>query len=273
MPIVLHTPENQAGNSRALPLAKIRRGWTGRILVVLAAAHLAAGLLPLAAASAGTAALAEPAALAWPAAEAPHPSVKAVDSANAITDPGWFTRAYADGFRLYVAQSTQWTSCAPWDHLQPQLKMALDAGLKIAVYTRDPRCWQAGIAAAGPYASRLQFFALDVETGGVAVTRGMVDGVAATGVRPVIYTGATMWPTLQGASANSFPDIPLWDTDTSVFPFSGWAPDYLAPTPIPYGGWNTPTTMRIASQQQFEFNYNGVAVDLNSFDVSFLKVP
>lgn len=200
-------------------------------------------------------------------------SVKAIDSANIITDPVWFTRAYADGFRLYVMHSTTWDSCTPWEHTLPQLQMALDAGLKIAVYARDPSCWQAGIAAAGPYINRLQFFALDVEDGGVPVTREMVDGVAATGVRPVIYSGSGMWDGIQGATANSFADVPLWDTDTSVFPFDGWQPDHLEPAPLPYGGWNTPGTMRIASQQQFEFNYNGVAIDLNSFDASFLTVP
>ncbi len=200
-------------------------------------------------------------------------SVKAIDSANIITDPAWFTQAYADGFRLYVMHSTMWESCTPWEHTLPQLEMALDAGLKIAVYTRDPNCWQAGIAAAGPYANRLQFFALDVEDGGVPVTREMVDGVAATGVRPVIYTGSGMWGGLQGATADSFSDVPLWDTDTSAFAFDSWQPDHLAPVPLPYGGWNTSGTMRIASQQQFEFNYNGVAIDLNSFDASFLTVP
>ena len=200
-------------------------------------------------------------------------SVKAIDSANTITDPAWFTKAYADGFRLYVMQAVLWDSCTPWARTQPQLNMALDAGLKVAIYTRDPRCWQAGIQAAGPYANRLQFFALDVETGGVPVTREMVNGVSATGVRPIIYSGSGMWDGLQGATANSFSDVPLWDTDTSTFPFASWNPDYLAPAPVAYGGWNTSNTMRIASQQQFEFNYNGVAIDLNSFDGSFLTVP
>ncbi|WP_427016244.1 hypothetical protein ACQCSX_15950 [Pseudarthrobacter sp. P1] len=200
-------------------------------------------------------------------------SVKAIDSANPITDPAWFAQAYADGFRLYVMHAVMWDSCTPWERTAPQLKMALDAGLKIAIYTRDPRCWQAGIDAAGPYASRLQFFALDVENGGVPVTRAMVDGVAATGVRPIIYSGSGMWDGLQGATANSFSDVPLWDTDTSVFPFTGWQPDHLSPAPVAYGGWNAPGTMRIASQQLFEFNYHGVAIDLNSFDAGFLTVP
>jgi len=202
-----------------------------------------------------------------------HESVKVIDSANTINDPAWFTQAYADGFRLYVMHSTAWGTCTPWYNTQAQLGMALDAGLKIAVYTRDPNCWNAGILATGPYQDKLQFFALDSESDpGVPVTREMVDGVKAMNVRPVIYTGSGMWNGIQGATANDFADIPLWDTNTSAFDYTAWQANYLAPAPFAYGGWNTPTTMRVGVQQQFEYDLNGVKVDLNSFDASFLTV-
>jgi len=201
-----------------------------------------------------------------------NPSVKVIDSANIITDPEWFQQVYRDGFRLYVMHSTAWGTCTPWDYTQPQLKMALDAGLKIAVYTRDPNCWQAGIAAAGPYQDQLQFFALDIETEpGIAVTRAMVDGVAATGVRPVIYTGSGMWPTVQGATADHFADIPLWDAATTHLDYSNWQANYQTPKPVSYNGWNQPKTMRIGAQQQLEYTLRGINVDLNSFDATFLK--
>ena len=198
-------------------------------------------------------------------------SVKVVDTTAAITDPAWFKKAYDDGVRLYVMHSTAWGTCDPWYRTQPQLKMALDAGLKIAVYTRDASCWQSGISAAGPYAAQLQFFALDVEPGSPPVTRAMVDGVRSMGVRPVIYSGSGMWPDLMNNST-AFSDVPLWDTNTaSTLEYSSWAPDYLAPAPVQYGGWNTATTMRIGIQQKFEHSLNGVPVDLNSFDAAFLK--
>lgn len=205
-----------------------------------------------------------------PAANAADPSVKVLDTTATITDPNWFHQAYAAGFRLYVMHSTVWGACVPWERTQPQLKMALDAGLKIAVYTRDPACWQAGISAAGPYIPQLQFFALDVETGGRAVTRAMVDGVKGMGVRPVIYTGHGMWPMITGGST-AFADVPLWDADPRLIDFASWTPNHLAGAPVQYGGWNTATTMRIGVQQTFEHYFNGVYVDLNSFNAAFLK--
>jgi hypothetical protein len=205
-----------------------------------------------------------------PAANAADPSVKVLDTANTITDPNWFVKAYQAGFRLYVMHSTAWGTCNTWSRTQPQLKMALDAGLKIAVYTRDPNCWQGGINAAGPYASKLQFFALDAETGGPQITRAMVDGVKGMGVRPVIYSGSGMWPQLMNNST-AFSDVPLWDTNTGNINYNRWRANYLSPTPVRYGGWNTPTTMRIGVQQKFNQNLNGVVVDLDSFNATFLK--
>lgn len=205
-----------------------------------------------------------------PAANAADPSVKVLDTTATITDPNWFRQAYAAGFRLYVMHSTSWGTCDPWYRTQAQLKMALDAGLKIAVYTRDPSCWKGGINAAGAYKSQLQFFALDVETGGIPVTREMVDGVKGMGVRPVIYSGSGMWPQLMSGST-AFSDVPLWDTNTSRLNYKKWSANYLAPTPVQYGGWNTASTMRIGVQQAFEYNLNGVRVDLNSFNATYLK--
>ena len=148
--------------------------------------------------------------------------------------------------------------------------MALDAGLKIAAYTRDPRCFEGGITALGDLQDELQFFALDIETDpGIPVTRAMIDGVKALGVRPVIYTGSGMWPEIMGDSTE-FSDIPLWDTDTKLFSYTDWQRDYLHPTPVAYGGWNKPGTVRVGVQQQFEYSLNGIAVDLNSFREDFL---
>lgn len=226
---------------------------------------------PAAAPTPATPAAPQPAAAPAPAVVVPQAgSVKVLDTTAAITDPNWFRQAYAEGFRLYVMHSTAWGTCTPWQQTQAQLKMALDAGLKIAVYTRDASCWENGIKAAGPYVSQLQFFALDIEPGGSLVTRAMVDGVRSLGVRPVIYSGSGMWPGLMGNST-AFSDVPLWDTDTSNLNYARWTADYLAPAPVQYGGWNTAGTMRVGIQQKFEHTLNGINVDLNSFNASFLK--
>jgi hypothetical protein len=200
-------------------------------------------------------------------------AVKAFDTTATITDPAWFAGMVRRGFGLYIMHSTWWGTCNPWPYTVPQLKMALDAGLKIAVYTRDPRCWRQGIEATGPYARQLQFFALDIETDpGIQVTQEMVDGVASIGVRPVIYSGSGMWPGIMGPNATSFSNVPLWDTDTSTPPSpDAWAPSLFSPAPVPYGGWNTQSTMRKGIQQAFEVPIDGVHVDLSSFDSSFLQ--
>ncbi|WP_284762553.1 hypothetical protein [Arthrobacter sp. efr-133-R2A-63] len=237
----------------------------------IANAAPAAEVAPLAAPTPAPPAVPQPAAAPAPAVVVPQAgSVKVLDTTAAITDPDWFRQAYAEGFRLYVMHSTAWGTCTPWQQTQAQLKMALDAGLKIAVYTRDASCWENGIKAAGPYVSQLQFFALDIEPGGSLVTRAMVDGVRSLGVRPVIYSGSGMWPGLMGNST-AFSDVPLWDTDTSNLNYARWTADYLAPAPVQYGGWNTASTMRVGIQQKFEHTLNGINVDLNSFNVSFLK--
>ncbi len=200
-------------------------------------------------------------------------AVKAFDTTATVDDPAWFARMYARGFRLYVMHSTAWGTCTPWPNTQTQLGLAVDAGLKIAVYTRDPRCWRQGIAAAGPYASRLEFFALDVETvPGVRVTQAMVDGVASMGVRPVIYSGAGMWPEIMGAGNTRFAGVPLWDTDTGRHMASlSSAPSLVSPAPVKYGGWNAASTMRKGVQQALEVSIGGIAVDVSSFDGGFLR--
>lgn len=207
-----------------------------------------------------------------PAATANHAdnSVAAIDSASTILDPEWFKKAYEQGFELYILHSTTWGTCQTWDRTYSQAKMALDAGLKIASYTRNPECYKEGIEALGPLKNKLQFFALDIETDpGIPVARAMVGGVQALGVRPVIYTGSGMWPAIMSGS-EEFSDVALWDTDTLKFPYNEWRIDFMRPTPVVYGGWNTVNTMRIGIQQQFEYKLNGILVDLNSFDKSFL---
>jgi hypothetical protein len=199
------------------------------------------------------------------------PAVAAFDTTATITDPAWFVQMYQAGFRLYVLHTTQWGTCQPWPEAERQIGLALAAGLKVAAYTRDPRCWQGGIAAAGAYASELQFFALDIETDpGVPLTRAMVDGVKSLGVRPVIYSGWGMWSGIMGSSV-AFADVPLWDADTSVPYDSAKAPALEGPKPVAYGGWNQQGTSRVMVQQAFEVEKFGVPVNITSVATSFLR--
>jgi hypothetical protein len=203
----------------------------------------------------------------------PVTSLKAFDTAATITDPAWFSQMYADGFRLYSLNTTQWGTCNVWPEAERQIGLALAAGLKVAAYTRDPRCWQNGVLAAGQYKNQLQFFALDIETDpGIPVDQTMVNGVTGLGVRPIIYTGSGMWSGIMGGNVTTYSNLPLWDTDVrSNFDLATWTPNILQPTPQLYGGWNTPTTRRIMVQQAFEINAHGVLIDTDSLDASFLR--
>jgi hypothetical protein len=204
-------------------------------------------------------------------------SVKGFDSTAAILEQSWFDNRFREGFRLYVLHSTEWGGTAPWWRTEAQLGMALAAGLKIGAYTRDPTTWLAGIDACGQYKSRLQFFALDVETEGAVpgqpgkpITQAMVDGIATRGYRPIIYSGSGMWSGVMGATT-AFSVVPLWDTNTAAPPAVGsWVPDVETPTPVAYGGWNTAGNKRVIVQQAFNVEIDGITLDLNSVRASFL---
>ncbi|PND58486.1 hypothetical protein CRM90_07590 [Mycobacterium sp. ENV421] len=201
--------------------------------------------------------------------------IKGIDTAKRV-DAAWFAAAYNDGFRLYVASTTtvdHWPpgQRTPWEAAPEQMKMALDAGFMIAAYSRDPALWQVGIDAAAPYVDQLQFFAFDIEDSGSQLTRAMVDGVASTGVRPVVYTFRKRWRQIMGGDVTEFADLPLWEAG----PIAGWTPDRPAdlakPTPIPFGGWNTPDNPRIGVQQGQNVILHGVKLDTNTFNASFFS--
>jgi hypothetical protein len=65
--------------------------------------------------------------------------------------------------------------------------------------------------------------------------------------------------------------VPLWDTNvTGLAKPSAWAPNVGVPTPVPYGGWNTPANPRVMLQQASNVTLDGVLADLNSVDAAFL---
>jgi hypothetical protein len=197
--------------------------------------------------------------------------VKAFDTTASIDSAAWFASAYAAGYRLYIPNTTVWGQNKPWPQAAPQLKLALDAGLMVAAYARNPSWWSAAIQACSPYTDKLQFFCLDVETRpGVRVTRAMVDGVRNLGVRPLIYSGSGMWTQVMSGNVTTFASVPLWDCQATYGVPANFTPDVNSPTPQVYGGWNTPTNPRVGVQQGFNTNLNGVTVDVSSFGSAFL---
>ena len=200
-------------------------------------------------------------------------SVKAFDMTDSA-DAAWFKQAYADGFRLYAYPPLSWGTQNARSDAQQLFRYALDAGLKVGIYTRNPNWWRAGILACGSYVNKLQFFAIDVETDpGVPATQAMVDGIRNMGVRPIIYSGYGMWPGIMGQNNSAFSSLALWDTNaggaTSMNPKT-YTPDFKKPTPVPYGGWNTSGNMRVGIQQTFETVYNNKRIDIDSWSADDL---
>lgn len=197
--------------------------------------------------------------------------VKAFDTVYGAS-AAWFADMFNHGFRLAIFSTNEWGQNKPWADAPAAIKRALDAGLMVAAYTRDPRWWHTGIQACAPYIDRLQFFCLDIETDpGVPVTRAMVDGVRALGVRPLIYSGWGMWPSIMHNST-AFADVPLWDVDAegAHWPI-GFGPTLDDPKPVTYGGWNTAANPRVGLQQTWDLIYQGINVDLSSFSAAFLS--
>lgn len=210
-------------------------------------------------------------------------AVKALDTDQDNIPQSWFTARAAEGVKLFITAGTPWsvdgltTLNEPRYAIRDQFRMALAAGMKIALYTRNPNHWAAGLEAAGPYLSQLQFFAADVEPDpGIPVTQAMLDGIASRGVRPIVYAGAGFWADVQGSNTTAFAGYPLWDTNAvDTFSYTRWQANQsnlIEPAPIPYGGWNQPNevNLRVGVQQLFDYMLGGVKVDLNMFNESFL---
>lgn len=222
--------------------------------------------------------LSEQLALAYPAVI--RPSVKALDTDQDGITQAWFNARKAQGVELFITAGTPWstdgltTINTPRLAIREQFRMALQAGMKIGLYTRNPNHWAAGLEAAGPYLSQLQFFAIDVEPDpGQKVTQAQVNGVIAAGVRPIVYAGQWFWNSIHGTADTSFKQYPLWDTnESSTYDYTTWlnTPNFMTPAPLPFGGWNVEGNYRIGIQQRFDVVIDGILTDLNSFDAAFL---
>jgi hypothetical protein len=182
--------------------------------------------------------------------------IQAFDKAwhNGGGSPQWYRDAAAAGYGLAVLSTNAWGRNEPWPHAAEQLQMALDAGLRIAAYARNPRFYRAGIEACGPHIGALQFWCIDVEVDpGVPVTHDMVDDVRSMGVRPLIYSSRGMWPRVMG-NDTSFADLPLWD---AVHDSTAW---------VPYGGWSA----RVGMQTVEGAYFGGEEINLSTFSADFL---
>ena len=209
----------------------------------------------------------------WPAQAQSSDAVKAIDTTESASAK-WFADAYDAGHRLYIPSTTDVDhgsgSKMPWGQASAQLRLALDTGMMVGAYSRDPSLWQIAIEACRPYVDRLQFFALDIEDPGSRLTRDMINGVRSLGVRPLVYSGEHCWSDVMGGDVTAFSDLPLWDSSASRdWPIDSPA-DMSEPRPLVFGGWNTPDNLRVGVQQGQELYFNGRKVDVSSFNAQFL---
>ena len=217
--------------------------------------------------------------------------IKGFDT-TATANQAWFNSMAGDGFKVYLFDSVSWnsecangscsqpaTSCTIWPNAQQQIQYAINAGMTVGVYNRNPECWHSGLTGLGSELKNVKFYVLDIETDpGIAPTTAMVNGVKALGVTPIIYSGAGMWPGITGNST-AFSNLPLQDTNvTGSVTYANWKPSLLTPTPQSYGGWNvlnntSPTgytNLRVAIQQSFGTTLFGQSVDLDSFSAAWI---
>jgi len=209
--------------------------------------------------------------------------VKGFDTDASITQAQMDALAAA-GYRVYTLDSIAWDSecatvasnpcvprqaCTIWSPATAQIQEALNAGLEVAVYNRNPQCWRAGLTGLGSYLADVRFYVLDIETDpGVAPTAAMVSGIAALGIQPVIYSFQSAWDSITGDST-AFSALPLWDSEVNTDVEANGAPPAGYPAlaePSPYGGW----TMAVAEQQTFNTVVDGVSIDDDSFSASWL---
>ena len=196
-----------------------------------------------------------------------QPYIKYLDTdfgINAIPTVSWFTDRRNEGYTGFVTTGhTSWAGVYQvWSGTQEALGKALQAGMWIGLYGRSVEYWNEAIDNAGAYKRYLKFYLLDVETEDVGthvLTRAMVDGVKAKGVRPIIYTASSMWNTIM-SSSQAFSDVPLLDYIGLV---TGW-PTVL-PTPN-YGGWQ----QRIGAQLRLAESHGSIDIDDCLIDSRFI---
>lgn len=190
----------------------------------------------------------------------------------------WFTQMYAAGYRVFgTTGHTNWSGVEHgWTGCQALLQNALDAGFYVYLYGRSVEFYSDALDSAGPLASQLCMFQLDVEDKGHPLTRAIIDGAKAKiaainpNMRLTAYSGKGMMGNMgMDTSDPQFSDVPLHEYAGEV---TGW-PGSMATAPInQFAGWNQPGTMRVGWQLRMANPVTrfGVSVDEDAFDEAFL---
>jgi hypothetical protein len=224
-------------------------------------------------------------------------AVKGLDEAGVSTGTGddftaaqWKKIAKA-GFKVFITDPVDWSSeCSDGNCTEPvstctidpaavkQIQDAINAGLDIAVYTRNPGCLTAAITGlSSTQRQDLSFAVLDIETDpSVPPSESLVSDVKALGVTPVFYSYQSAWESITGNTtaydgyALQDGEVPDWN---ATFP-APHPPGYpsLVTMPDPYGGWSGYADIE---QQQCCTDVAGIRrssdqVDLDSVNAAWL---
>jgi hypothetical protein len=193
----------------------------------------------------------------------------------------WFTTEHANGYQLMVIDPDTWSSEFPDGKADDpgsasQCELAADsrqlidnavyAGMRVAIYNRNPNCWRQSLDSLG----RLEklgtpVYVWDVETQpGLVPTQADVATVTKMGYDNAVYT----WDGAVPANLTEFHTLPLFVTEVANWdtPDAGPAADFPATTSIaPFDGW-TAAQMEQDSTGQL----SGIRVDFDSVNAAWL---
>ena len=191
-----------------------------------------------------------------------------IDLSFAAVSPTWCRRRYGEGHR--VAVQCLWTGAAAPNTARANLTALRDGGLTLAGYlvpteARTPAATiEAARTAAGPLWRHLTAVAVDAEedphTGEPLATyanvAATVAALIAAGLTPCVYSRRSYWLRHYGDADAT---VPTWTAERNTGPA-------IATIRYPWG--RQPV---IGKQYTGTTTVDGAAVDLNTFDLTFLR--
>ncbi len=195
--------------------------------------------------------------------------IRAVDISRwqeGTVSSAWWSRLHEQfdvGLAIIGAYTGSPTGFGPNASAERWLTDAHAAGLRVAAYSLPAGKVLEALSACGNMVDHLEFMALDVEDT-LGIRPEDVAAVQAAGIAPFVYSSASQWPAVMGASAE-FAGHPLWDAAY----FDHWtetnwpSSDDLASREIRYGGWRAARGW----QCRGDIQVLGVNCDLSVFDL------
>lgn len=161
----------------------------------------------------------------------------------------------------------------PNPHAQQQLAGAARRGMHLAAYTWPSWAWRPALDNLGPFASKIQALALDVEAGAPAHP-DQINDLRDAGIRPIIYTSASQWQKIMGNSPyrDTFAElgVDLWVAYYPRLVWDGrWPINVQDGMRYPVDGWSACVGWQFVGTTTL----SDETWDLNIFEGSFFTDP